>query len=445
MIDIISMRLVWKEFREGWPVILAFLLLPAIVFPMCRPFSQSDFACAMVSTVMFAVPFSAVLWASEKRKLVKQGRDVLEAVLPVTPTQEWVCSYILPALVVGTCGAFMHMLHSITPMEVYGSYTTHISAGYALVAGFLVTGSAFMLSLFLSKTVSHLLGILAGTLWILATSPPIDFNAKASIEVVLVTIILIPAALGINELRKYNSRFTKSFGWTVLVVIFMITAHAGIVDVINSLQSSIVTFGNNSADFNLYFPDRTRISATHNVDLISLDDGVGSNISPQDKDMRLKTSVEFPPTSIAVAYDIYRRVYVFTQRPGDDVITISLWDTTSGTIKEISKMSGRGIIKVDELINTDKYHQWITQPGVADPAGENLLLYTPSRIGNGYDLWLIDISSGEYRMLIMNHHSSWRKYVWDEDKIYLVGDSKPMEVDTVTARVRPLIYERSLR
>jgi|GEM_PF-6003461 len=425
-------RLVWKEYREGWPVILAFILLPAIASALCVRFPESIFLASMALAVVIGVPFTAVLWASEKQKTVKRGRDILEAILPFTPLQEWLFSFILPSVIVGICGSWMYMLYKQT---LFGE-DIHAS----ILTGMLCTTSAYMLSSFFSKSISHLLGIIVGTVWILFT-----FTIEPPIQFVFVPIGLAVASLGMSKFRKMGPQPMKIYAATVLLIasVFVIPkeVYKQFNDIVRNPDAASFGFRMN------YSSDVYRYKTSKNVDYIKYQD-IGYEYSSNDIPRAMKVSTHgFPTTSIPIAIDDNRRIYILTQKPKDTKISVSRWDTATEQVEQIGSFTSRRSINMNIIMHRPPPvgGNWVGS------VGKRLLLNLPSKMGNQYDLWLVDMKTDRCKLLIMNEIFAWQKITWTEDNIYLTGtpesysiNKNPLEINTRDYTVKSLAGERKI-
>ncbi len=439
MKDNSSLRLIWKEYREGWPVILAFLVLPGITSALCVRFPESIFLASMALAVVIGVPFTAVLWASEKQKLVKQGRDILEAFLPFTPIQEWLFSFLLPSVIVGICGSWMYMLYKQT---LFGE-DLHPS----VLTGILCTTSAYMLSSFLSRYISNLLGILAGTVWILFT-----FTIEPPICLIVVPIGLALMALGMSKYRKLGSQPISSSAITVLMIVsgLVIVSAFVIPKNVYILLHNYVNI-NRTGNFGIrttYFSGVGRYKTSNNTDYIKYQD-IRNGFSASPKAMYMKESSHgFPSESVPIAVDENRRVYILTQKPKDTKISVSRWDTVSGQVEQIGSFTSRRSINMKTITRWSQ----IVGGNWVGPVGKRLLLNLQSPMGSSHDLWLIDLKTDKCKLLLMNEEFAWLKTTWTDDKVYLTEtadqgeiEKNPLEINTKDYTVRSLVGERNTR
>ena len=73
----------------------------------------------------------------------------------------------------------------------------------------------------------------------------------------------------------------------------------------------------------------------------------------------------------------------------------------------------------------------LPQLGWVSPEYNKLLLRIPSMLNNGqnYDLRIIDLASGNNKLLLVNEPFAWDKCTWTKDKAYLTGSLPAYEID----------------
>lgn len=424
-------RLLWKEIREGWPVIAAFLVLPVLVFLPCAFFPSSNIAAAMIATVMISVPFTAVLWASEKSRTTKQGRDLLGAILPVTSVQDWVASFLLPSLAVGVCGGWMMFMLTVTAVGR--------DSQYRILNGGIIFATGFMLSSFLSKSVSRLLAIIFGTLWIFWAF----FNSinTFTFELAFVPIVLASAALLVSEFRKSGSKFLKVFAVTTLVILFCVVFQKEIVmtlfDIMGNQRRTAYEYnGFWTKDGSLVRRDRGDAKIDGDGDYITYEDSIQGVVSSAGHVTRKR----FPSSSLPIAVDHTMGVYVISQPNENSDISLLRWDINSDHVDTVCKISPKCGIDIHSLGRLRRGQMDI--PGCIDPDATRLILNIPSVMGTGQDLWMINLSSGACRLLAVNERFAWDKVTWVKDRAYLTGSLTAVEVNTKDFTVKPLIQER---
>ncbi len=432
-----SGRLLWKEYREGWPVILTYFLLPGIFFPICSRFQKSDVASAIVTTILFAMPFLTVLWGSEKKRTVKQNKDVLEAVLPVSPLQEWTCTFLIPALVIGLCGGWASMLFPRT-ISFDGN-------SYSFFAGFLIAAITYLISAFLSKYVSNLLAIMVGTIWISYSLFPSDILPT---YVYFTTFIVIAiSSLLAFEFRKMGQRSRKTFVLviSILFIISMNTHELSYIygDILHATSGiKGIRVGRYFLNpFDTYSDYKNDISISRYTNLSGVDRIEYQNASHR-KIHTLTTTM--PSTSIPAAIDGQNRIYILTKRPFSQEIVIRRWDIKSGSNNVVCKLANVKRVNIKSRVWSFNEDSYISHIGSVDSAGTRMLLNLPSKlgIGTGCDLRIVDLSSGRNKLLLLNEDFAWGEITWFEDKVYLTGYQPAIEINTKDFTVRRIPSSR---
>ena len=497
-------RLVWKEYREGWPVVAAFLVLPVLLFFIGRAFPTSIMVSAMIFTVMFGVPFTAILWASEKRRTIKQGRDMLAAVLPVSPLQDWAASFLLPAVAVGIGGGWMCMLCSATP-NAWETGSAALKSAFSVdtaLKGTLIVASVFMLTSFVSKNVSHVLGIIVGTICGIFAIPAATGIPDFAARVAYVPIVLAFAGLGVSELRKAGPKPLKALTFVTLAVLIVWPVYKEIAlasreigagvrsgtlrfqDIARgfheirlgetSVSSPILTWDgaqvmrmpntrSDSDSIGFYRPKRiyggpSAISKSKHKrvrqGIPAFRNGVVSYHNSQ-TEQKLPLPHLFPSVAIPIDVDGSGQVDVLSQQPGQAAISLFRWNPRTDRVTLICRFTGVPD-SLGDSVSWSGAHYWSQHagysPALEDPNGNSLLLNLRSSMGTGRDLWLIDIKTGTPRLLLSNASFAWDNRKWVGDTVYLFNENNShtenlpaLEVNTRDYTVKPLLPEGRLK
>jgi len=423
------LRLLWKEYREGWPVILAFILLPEIIFPLCKVFSGVLVLQGLACAILFGVPLTAVLWASEKRRMIKQGRDLLAATLPVSPIQDWITLFLTPALAVGLCGGFMCatcLFYAAIPEWRIGFWE-----------GAAISIIAFMFSSFLSKSVSHLLGIIVGTFWILAAAA---FQVTHG-PLIWIPILLAVAGLGLSESRKYGPKKQKAFGVVVLISLVLIFQWNTIAELLHNPSARLGGQFNDVSVTGKASGKHAR-AWTDGPHVINYEEW-SSNRALSVKPVTIKHV--FSGLAIPVGIANQARVCILNQKPGSSDVSIVRWDPKTDRIDSLITLDSKTV----DLNSFNKGfmsylnpYEYMPSPGIMDDHETKLLLNLSSSIGLGRDLVIVDITTGAHKLLLANTIFAWSNATWMKDKVYLTGIFPAYEINTKDFTVKPLVTER---
>lgn len=439
-------RLIWKEWREGWPVLAAFFILPAIVFPICTRFNTSDFAGAAAMALLFGIPFTSVLWGSEKRRMVRGGRDVPGALLPVSPMEDWVASFLLPSIAVTVCGGWLYYLHSFT-----GIYFTKGDWH----EGILVCALAFMLCSFLSKSVSHFLGITVGTLVIIwHMLGPTQYSGYVQSDIYMkwhraylwLPSVVAGAALVASEMRKAGPKRLKVFGMAIVPIYVVVMIMPPLKDV--------GPFCRNLGFYARAWRNQSPCvwDGDYSVQMFPAPEG-GSRVDFEDRrvDDRADRS-RFVKERRFVGYpkllgNCRDTVYMLDKPSGDKTASVIRWNAKSGKIDRIRLESkdgfAEGIREWYRLVLYGYDGRSLGKQGNVDDTGTRLLLVSYSSLGTGYDIGLIDLKTRRCGLLVSNvSFSPDEKVTWMKDRAFVTGSGPSLQIDTREFTARPLVWER---
>jgi hypothetical protein len=395
-------------------------------------------ASAIVMAILFVMLFITVLWGSEKKRTIKQNKDILEAVLPITPLQEWTCTFFIPALVIGLCGGWMGMLF---PRAI-----TIDGNSYSIFTSFLIAAITYMISAFLSKYISNLLAIMAGTIWITYTLIPSDILPTYAYFSVF--IVIATGSLLAFEFKKMGQRSRKSFV-LVISVLFIISMNihelpyicGDILPVTNGINRLRVgRYLLNPFDTYYDYRDDIRISRYTNLSGV---DRIEYQYTPSHKE-RQTLATTMPSTSIPAAIDGQNRIYILTKRPFSQEIVIRRWDTKSGSNNVVCKLANVKRFSIKSRVWSFFEESHISHIGSVDPAGTRMLLNLPSKLGDGTgrDLRIVDLSSGRNKLLLLNEDFAWDEITWFQEKVYLTGFQPAIEINTQNFTVRRIPSSR---
>ncbi len=158
-------RLIWKEARESWPVLLISLALPLAYFFMCTYWNEQEqfnrlfglnfsFVFSLIVIILASSLIST--WAVDRAQNKGLERPKSRAHLPVPPLTRWLSTFLLPLLVPAVTGVALWIM-------VGGRFT--VDAGF-IAAMILFTLANFMLCTMLALVLPAILAALAGLAWL---------------------------------------------------------------------------------------------------------------------------------------------------------------------------------------------------------------------------------------------------------------------------------------
>lgn len=203
-------RLLWKEWREDWPILLAGILLPLLTLPMNHRQGWEHFD---TSIVVGLVSILVALWAADRARragIVQSGARIY---LPAHAATRWVFAYLAPLMVSVLVGnALGVMMHAWL-----GS--GQIAVGLALGTGMLFMTAVFLLCSVLTPVLSFIPALIAGVLLAFtydATQP----QRQIALYVIIAVAALVASLLW--EACAARQRYWAGRVAVILLLLFVI-------------------------------------------------------------------------------------------------------------------------------------------------------------------------------------------------------------------------------
>jgi len=407
-------RLFWKEFREGYTKILMAILAPAILFPAAnRCYEHSDSRSVLLLLCAIGVHLTIVIWAANKGDRGRHGSDFAAAHLPIKPVAEWIVSFAVPASAIFAVGAW------------YGVWAHGVLSGAApfALAGALDLTISFALCYFVSaalwKWAAIFIGVAhtAGGSLIDVWTQQLVTDADA---LAMMIRVAIGAAAGSLLFAALPSRKSVAFKQAAsLALMFVIV----FVPLVKGLDFSWLPRSEDRG--RSYSESWHSEDGTIHVEPVRFDKPMGTLTLELDND-RSNRSVErsFKTACWVVKVLDGSQVYIAQQRPGSRRIRILKWDTRADTVDQLA------YFRTVEKAFTEGGNYFAS----VEPKGRYILMSLKSLIGNGSDLWVVNLRNGRNR-IVMPCLSTFepRRVIWPKGRAIAVGD-KVISVDLRTMR-----------
>lgn len=428
-------RLLWKEMREGWLMLAIAAGTPMVIFSLAAALGSFSASRQTLDALAgLGTPVLVVLWAARKGGEKKKAEGLLELHMPAEPVSAWALSVAAPAIAAGLLGAW------------YGMWAT-LGMHWQYAAQFSLMGLAFFATIFvlchllsraLSKWVSTALGTLLclyiGSVFMVVASTsvfagPDDANMLRQILGTLRHIAwqaLAGASVGsfvffvLARNKSLLFRRVGSLALTfIIAVVLPLVANAGHGRVSTGSISSIYT-----SDGSIEVKTQTDVHP--------------GKVRAVYTDKRGPFTVAhlFSDTCRLIGINDKARVYLVFQAPEQTRIHVLLWDARRDSVSEIASFDAlRGALATpirpktyyegeDKLVTSS-----LESTGSVSRDGHYALVYTVSRRGNEYDLWLVNLQRGWGRLIGANMVYPRGPVVWSNGRATMTGTGPTIIVD----------------
>jgi hypothetical protein len=396
-----------------------------------------------------AIPLSVVLWAAMKANREKRGNDFGRSNLSVAPVVEWTISFLLPLFIVALGGA-MFGYWCCSLLHLKSSIGIMLTGAFYMAMCFAV---CYFLSASLAVWISGVLGIW-GVAWtgyniywnywntyvvaarnpsIIIGNPLVEFIGSIAPKMMG---IAIGAFLGTLVLALLYGRVSPKARTTAAVCLALSVAPV----------LSATGIG--------YKAPRGGDVIVHYIFDVQSPDGALRAKSIYDKKRRVisaeyqnaRTGISckhtFKETIRPVAPPTEDGLYLAQELHGKNRVRVLFWDVKRDQVSQIAS------VPADERALMGRWPKqiWLLRwpdstIGGLSPDGRFMLLGLSSKIGPGFDDWLIDLKAGKGWLVASNWSYNSLQFTdatWTRDRIILTGDGQVISVDIRTKTSGPL-------
>lgn len=391
-------RLLWREFRGGWPVVVLGLLAPAVLLPLAGRMSGDEWlrsVLALPATV--GVHLAIIFWAVARTSRDSQDKEFTRTHLPVSPLSTWGTSVALPAIICGLIGLWYG--------HWFGAGSDTDTKLLPLI-GAVDLATTFITCSFLAAVLSGWAGALFGVFRIVGGTllPTWEFSAAIQQDAIwFVSRTAIGALLGSFALAAMSRKRSPGArqGVALLVMLLVVFGPA-------SKDLDISAFGvrktppgrvsggrvtGQRPGYAVYVGERlTRDSVTKGV----------IRFEYVDKPNGIKRTRDFKPEIQILTLLGDRWAYLAQQKSRRAPVRILEWDVMHGRVRTVAEIPAHGDVLLGE--NEKSVHKWASngwgrQAGAPmSPDGRWLWLELRSTAGRGHDYWLVNTQSGKIGM-----------------------------------------------
>lgn len=408
-------RLLYKELRESWLILLVLFVLPVVAVSMDQH-RRSAFTDGFVMVTWLLMPALVLAWALSKSDVRIGGGRAFSGGLPVRPMVEWLTSTLLPILAMVPIGLWLAEWQSIaSPNSALGDSPLETGLGYMAM---------FAAALVVARLTSIWVGLAAALAVIgLAPSMPSETETNWYLGVMI-------AAVGLSLIQVIARKKTvKARGvWSVVWLLALIGAPV--------VQTWLDTRP---------YPSGSSISIPNKI--ITINNAVTIEfhaISGQQKQQTITASTGGPP-----GFSEGKRVVTRSR-----IVPITIWAATAFGDTLYLVPPGRGLGRKARLVawdfDTDTMRDVCTIPtrayrfGNSDtdasvsPDGSQMLIKLPSLLGDyenyTQDLWLVDLRTGEKHLCVSSIEFYITSVGWSARDAILTYSYGYISVDRTTGK-----------
>lgn len=410
-------RLLWKEMRESYLVYAALFLIPIIIFPMRRSlYNNSSFISGVITISAFLIPLLVVFWGSEKGMHDNLVMRSQKFILPITPIQSWIISFLVHAVILAFLG-FWYLklfLEFVNPLNY--DVTIPPSIGISIFV------SIYAISYNFTSAFTRWTGMLLGILWMIVfsvylSSKSKQFNNNEWMWLAIIVFCFILATLSLQIFRKKGAAFVRRISLTLFILPLIIVCILA------------VKTGNY---FDVFMPSSG--SATLNSEMIKNNliaykehSYIKNRIRNQHLNNRSDFNRKFKGYIDVISLQDKRYIMLLNNPEFSVNIKVLKWDAKTNKIEKY--MQWRRFINPLQK----KYLYFYLE----SPSGKYTIIKQESAIGDGNDLILIDLNKKQIIPLLVDKLIYDVSINWVEDIAYISGNY-PAVVDARKHTITPL-------
>lgn len=415
-------RLLWKEIRESWGVVVMMLALPYVMFTLADRSSMgyTEYTDLLRATGSLGTYILLVLWAVGKGDRGRAGNQFSLSHLPVKPTRFWWTSFVVPALISALLGAWFGKCSTVL---------TSWNDGRGVAAGALEFVSMYSFCYYLSTAISKWLAILIGVTHVVSGGSLISTWNLDVIWIRQAMLFVTAVAVGafvasylfawLANRKTLQVRQAISLG--VMVVIALLPFAEGI-----DTRGSVLDRKEPPSD-------------THFIEcssrFYSVKGGAPGRIVVRSFSTKIAVVHKMPHPAVAVDVTDEGKVYLVQQKKDSKMIEVLLWDSRSDRTERLAAIpAGRKALA--------EY-----SGASLDPKRRYILMFVGDLIGRGNDAWLVDLKKGNGQIIVpcvqdfrleTGNDLCGYDAVWTNHNLYLSNLSAPLiKVDLRTMKAEP--------
>ena len=411
-------RLLWKEFREGWLVLLIAAIAPWAMFSVALITQDRDLQQAFEVAGGLCSPSAIMLWAASKGVRRKDEGKLPLAHLPANPIIERLISLVIPLALSALAGAWLGAV-AASPSSTTAEYMRF---------GALYMFAAFAGCYLISAAISTWAGIAAGIVWAMVGMSWIgDVCDGGSLSqdmksFVLRSAIGLAVCLVLFLLLAYKKRLriAQVSSISLLIVVMLgplVYNYFKIIPQPEAHRHSYPMLSNDRSLLMYYparaiLPDKTTIGFTNNI-------------------TGLSSTEVFDRVALPIVFDNRGYGYIAQQIPKSGYVRIIAWNGKQK--REVARMPAE-----ENAMDMSRFY-YEREADSARPDGRYLMVKLRSYGGRGLDIWIVNLRTGDAWIAFPNVAAVMsRRATWFGNKLALSGRDDIWTVDLLTMKTGAL-------
>ena len=413
-------RLLWKEWREDWPILAIGIVLPLLTLPL----SNREGWTAFDYSALGLVGILLVLWAADRARRIGMDRGQVRQALPIATPTRWIFTHLaplpVPVLAGISVGIMMHAWHA-----------ERVALSPAIIAGVLYLVSAFFLATILTPAFSPIAAIITGVVWLF-----LGLDAEQPDNITPLFLKIAVASLVVSvlwEVFALKGRYWAGRVVMIVVLLAFLVNPMALPQLFThqymSSTESPYTHSIQMYDHTIYLrPSRTKANSRKNMTASQID----LQYVDRRRDFRLVRA--FQQTVQPLDFITEDQALLGEQLPGQPEIRLLIWDVRRNLVREMGHFTA-----VKDLLSSS-YHAFLS------PDGRYLALFVQGRSDKWHvkefisDIWVVDLARGHAVPVLVNVFQDYwddqYSVSWTPERLYFSG--RGIEVDLRTMRGRYL-------
>lgn len=423
-------RLLWKEWREAWPILLIGLVLPLLTLPL----SKREGWGSLDYSVMGLVGILLVLWAADRARRIGMDRGQVRQALPVSLPTRWVFMYLVPlpvpVLTGIAIGIMMHTWHA-----------DWVPLPLGMLTGILYLPAVFFVVTLLTPTLSFIPAVILGVLWLFFG---LDTERPDNLFPMFIKVI-VACLLASLVWDAFAAKQRYWVGRTVMVVLLLVALidPQALREISWPSRTDVEAGPQAHVPWAVVYPmgaDWGRVVNTvaDTSRKVYRPHATLTSVELQYYDRRERKALcvrSFKQAAQPLAFISEHQVLIGQQYPGESDIHLSVWDLQADRVVEKGRLTAE-----KKLLSS-------TTGAELSPDGRYLVIYKQGKFDPNVrdtlvDLWIADLARGRAVPVMMNiipNDYIMRSPVsWTPDRLYLATFGGGIQVDLHTLRGRYL-------
>jgi len=421
-------RLLWKEWREGWPILAVGVVLPLLTLPMSGREGWTN--SGLDYSVMGLVGILLVLWAADRARRIGMDRGPARQALPVPAPARWIFLHLAPLAIPALVGAALGIM-------IGAWHAESIPLRAAITAAVLYMLSTFLLATMLSPVLSMIPALIIGVVWLFFGMDLVRWGNVTPLFLKVIVLALVASLL-------WEAFSRARWVWTgrVVVILLLLTAFVTPGSLRNLTHRPDAEQDQSSFEFPITHTPVVSDDGLQEIEFGQANDEIFSNsvmFYTDDRD-RTRFNREFPYFTRPLDYISGNQILLGRQAPGERVVHLSVWDAHTDQVRE----KGRFSAVKDLLARTVRAN--------FSPDGRYLLLIVQSQHPYSQgpmflgDLWIADLAHGRAVPVMANvllPDVENPPMSWTSERLYLSEYNILVELRTLRGRcLKPTDFGR---